>query len=364
MKITAAVIREKSGPFSIEQLQLDEPKDDEVLVRIVGAGVCHTDLVCRDQYFPVPLPSVFGHEGSGVVEKVGARVKKVQPGDHVVLSYLTCGSCSPCQTGQIGYCHNLYGANFIGTRMDGSHTLKKGKEVIYGAFFNQSSFASHALATERNVVKVRKDVPLEILGPLGCGIQTGAGAVMNSLHPYAGTSIAIFGTGSVGISAVMGAVVCGCTTIIAVDLKDERLRLAKQFGATHTVNAAQTDPVKAIQEITGTGVQYSLDMTGNPAATRQAVDCLTLTGTCGLVGVAPLGTETKIDMNSILFGRNLRGIIEGDSIPDIFIPRLIELYTQGRFPFDKMIKFYSLSDIQKAADDSEKGETLKAVVKP
>jgi aryl-alcohol dehydrogenase len=363
MKINAAVIREKSGPFTLETLDLEDPRDDEVLVRIVGSGVCHTDLACRDQYIPVPLPCVFGHEGSGIVERVGSKVKKVVPGDPVVLSYSWCGQCPPCRRGQVGYCLDLVKCNFSGARFDGSTTMKKGREVIHGVFFSQSSFADYALASERNVVKVRKDIPLEILGPLGCGIQTGAGAVMNSLRAEPGSSIAVFGTGSVGLSAVLGAVVCGCTTIVAVDVNEERLSTAKSFGATHTIRAGDESPVERIREITGTGVQYSLDCTGLPPVLRQAVDSLTLTGVCGVIGVPPPGAEVSLDVNSILFGRTVRGVIEGDSIPDIFIPRLIDLYAQGRFPFDRMIRFYPFREINQAAEDSEKGRVLKPVLK-
>ena len=184
--IKAAVIRETSGRFLIEDLSLEAPRSDEVLVRVAGVGVCHTDLVCRDQYFPVPLPCVFGHEGSGIVESVGESVTKVKPGDRVVLSYLSCGQCEPCLEHSPGYCHELYACNFAATRGDASTTLRKGNEVVHGNFFNQSSFATHALATEKNTVKVPDDIPLDLLGPLGCGIQTGAGAVMNSLNPRPG----------------------------------------------------------------------------------------------------------------------------------------------------------------------------------
>jgi len=364
MKIKAAVVREKSGPFKIEEIELDEPRDDEVLVLIVGSGLCHTDLVGRDQYLPVPLPAVFGHEGSGVVEKVGTRVTKVKPGDHVVMSYLSCGACVSCKKGASTYCLDFLKSNFTGARVDGSPTMRKNGETIHGAFFSQSSFASYALATERNVVKVRKDVPLEILGPLGCGFQTGAGGVVNSLHPRAGSSIAVFGAGSVGQSAILAAVACGCTTIVAVDINAERLKIAQEFGATHTINPDKTDPIEEIQKITGTGVEYSLECTGIPKVFRQAVDALTLTGVCGLIGVAPLGTEVSLDMQNILNGRTVRGIVEGDSIPDIFVPQMIELYKQGRFPIDRMIKFYPLDQIDIAAEDSEKGKVLKPVLRP
>ncbi|RKE36450.1 aryl-alcohol dehydrogenase [Paraburkholderia sp. BL23I1N1] len=364
--IRAAVVREKSGLFELEEIQLDAPREHEVLVEIRGTGICHTDMVVRDQYFPTPLPAVLGHEGAGVVVQVGAAVTKVAPGDHVVLTYASCGVCANCQKGLYGYCPDLYARNFSGARPDGSSPCCSAHgEKLAGYFFAQSSFGEFALATERNVVKVRHDVPIEIMGPLGCGIQTGAGAVMNALKPGAGSSIAVFGAGSVGLSAIMAGRVVGCTTIVAVDLNASRLALAEELGATHTINAADGHPVERIKSLTaGEGVQYSLECTGIPKVVRQAVDCLRLTGTCGVIGVAPLGTEVVLDLNSILFGRNVRGIIEGDSIPDIFIPQLIDLWKQGRFPFDRLIKKYPLSQINEAVQASEQGEVLKAIVIP
>lgn len=202
MQITAAVVREKASPFQITELELAEPRNDEVLVRIVASGVCHTDLIIRDQYYPVPLPVVLGHEGSGVVEQVGKDVTKVQPSDHVVMSFFSCGNCPNCRQGKPGYCLNFYNSNFSGARLDGSSAFKQGETKVHGHFFGQSSFATYALASERNIVKVPKDVPLELLGPLGCGVQTGAGSVLNSLNPEVGSSIAVFGADSVGLSAV------------------------------------------------------------------------------------------------------------------------------------------------------------------
>lgn len=365
-EITAAVVRERGGRFTLERLLLDDPRDDEVLVRVAGVGLCHTDLVVRDQYFPTPLPAVLGHEGSGIVEKVGSRVSKVSIGDHVVLSYASCGTCTNCQNGDYGYCIDLYGRNFAGTRPDGTTPCSDsvGRSVS-ACFFSQSSFADRAIANERNVVKIPSDVPVELMGPLGCGIQTGAGAVINALKPRAGSSIAIFGAGSVGLAAVMAAKVVGCAQVIVIDLNPQRLALATEFGATHVIDAREDGTVATIQRITGgQGVQYSLEATGVPHIVRQAVDCLRLTGTCGIIGVAPLGTEIMLDMNSILFGRTVRGIIEGDSVPDIFIPQMIELWRQGRFPFDRLIQKYSLTDIEKAVHDSEAGTVLKAVLIP
>lgn len=364
--IQAAVVRTQGGAFAIEPLRLEEPGPGEVLVRVAGVGVCHTDLVVRDQHFPTPLPAVLGHEGSGVVERVGPGVTKVAPGDHVVLSYASCGQCANCQRGQLGYCPDLYGRNFAGTRPDGSQPCQDcSGNSVSSYFFAQSSFADFALTTERNTVKIPKEVPVELMGPLGCGIQTGAGAVINALKPSAGSSIAIFGAGSVGLAAVMAARVSGCATIIVVDLNDDRLTLARELGATDAINAETGDPVGAIQALTGgEGVQYSLECTGLPKVVRQAVDSLRLTGVCGVIGVAPLGTEIVLDMNGILFGRTVRGIIEGDSIPDIFIPQLVELWRQGRFPFDKLIRFYPLTDIEQAVRAAEGGDVLKAILLP
>jgi aryl-alcohol dehydrogenase len=364
MQITAAVVREKGGPFSLEMLDLEAPRATEVLVRIVGVGVCHTDLKVRQGVRPVPLPIVLGHEGAGVVEQVGAQVSKVQPGDRVVLSYNACGLCGNCQAGRAAYCEQVIPCNFGGKRLDGSTTLRKETEPIHGVFFGQSSFATYALASERNVVKVRPEAPLEILGPLGCGIQTGAGAVLNSLQARAGTSIAIFGVGSVGLSAVMAAVVAGCTTIIALDVQPQRLALARELGASHTLNSSEvTDPVQAIRNISRGGVDYSLDTSAQSAVLRQAVDSLKILGVCGLIGGNAPGVEVNLEINHLLLGRTVRGIIQGDSIPDIFIPRLIDLHLQGRFPFDRLIKFYPLAEINDACADAAAGRVLKPVLR-
>lgn len=364
MDIVAAVIRETSGKFQVEELALGEPRADEVLVRIAGVGVCHTDLSCRDQMYPVPLPAVLGHEGSGVVEAVGKAVTKVKPGDHVVLSYRSCGECRNCQRDEPSHCLKIFECNFFGARDDGSVTLHQDGAPVHGNFFGQSSFATYALATEANTVKVADDVPLELLGPLGCGVQTGAGAVINSLAPERGSSIAVFGCGSVGLSAVMAAAVVDCRSIIAIDPVAERLELAKSLGATDIIDPTEGDPVARIVELTQGGADYSLECTALPAVFRQAVDSLCVTGVCGLVGAAPMGTEVALDMNSIMFGRTVKGIIEGDSIPDQFIPQMVDLYRRGRFPLDKLVTFYSLEEINNAVADSEQGKVVKAVLIP
>jgi aryl-alcohol dehydrogenase len=364
MKIKAAVVREAKGPFVIEEVELEEPRANEVLVRIVSTGLCHTDLVARMGFLPMPIPAVLGHEGAGIVEKVGTQVTKVKPGDHVATSFTSCGVCRMCKSGKPAWCADFKKLNFGGRRADGSTTMKKDGKPVHGSFFGQSSFATYALVSDRSVVKVPNDVPLEILSPLGCGIQTGAGAVMNTLKPYPGSAIAVFGIGSVGLSAIMAAVVCGCTKIIALDIVDERLKLAMEFGATHSINSGKLNAVEEIQKLTGGGIEYTLECTGNPKVLRQAVDCLMLGGTCGLIGVAPMGVEASLDMQTLLDARTVRGVIEGDCNPELFIPQLIDLYKQGKFPFDRLIKFYSMEQINEAAEDSEKGKTLKPVLKP
>jgi aryl-alcohol dehydrogenase len=363
MKIKAALVPEAKSPFVIEEVELEEPRANEILVRIVSTGLCHTDLTARMGFMPMPLPAVLGHEGAGIVEKVGAHVTKVKPGDHVATSFISCGECTMCKKGMPSWCAEFKRLNFGGRRADGSTTMKKDGKTIYGSFFGQSTFATYSLVTERNVVKVPTDVPLEILSPMGCGIQTGAGGVINTLKVYPGSAIAVFGMGSVGLSAIMAAAVCGCTKIIGIDILDGRLELAKQFGATHTINSGKANAVEEIQKLTGGGIEYTLECTGIPKVLRQAVDSLMLGGTCGLIGAAPVGVEASLDMQTLLDARTVRGVIEGDCNPDLFIPQLLELYKQGKFPFDRLIKFYSFDQINEAAEDSEKGVTMKPVLK-
>ena len=366
-EIKAAVVSEKGGPFRVENLLLDEPRPEEVMIRVVATGMCHTDMVARDQLYDVPLPIVLGHEGAGIVERVGGSVRKVAVGDHVVLTFMWCGHCKPCLNGDFTYCENFYLLNFGGAREDGSSaTCESGdrQKPIHDHFFGQSSFGTFALAHERNTVKVPKDVPVELLGPLGCGIQTGAGAVMNALKVRSGSSLAVFGGGAVGLSAVMAAHATGAAVIVVADVVPSRLSLAKELGATHTVNSRETDPVAAVRQITGEGSDFTLESSGRPAVLRQAIDALAIRGTCAIVGAPALGTEASFDVNGVMTaGKRIIGVIEGDSTPDLFIPSLIELYKLGRFPFDKLVKFYTFDQINQAAEDSEKGMTIKPIVR-
>jgi aryl-alcohol dehydrogenase len=318
MTITAqaAICRTSSDDFLIETIEIDGPRHDEVLVRVIGVGVCHTDMSMRAQEIPVPQPVVLGHEGSGIVQRVGDSVAGLAVGDRVVLSFNSCGGCRNCNDNAPAYCYQAGLYNFAGIRADGSIPLSCEGQPIHGNIFGQSSFATLALTNARNTVRVpdsAADVPLELLGPLGCGIQTGAGAVLNSLAVTPGSSIAIFGTGAVGLSAVMAAKIAGATTIIAIDLHDSRCQMARELGATHAFNAKEDIDAK-LAELCPDGLVYAFDTTGRADVIELAFTRLAVRGTLGLVGAC--GPEATVRFNEIAFmggGRTVRGILEGDS---------------------------------------------------
>ncbi|TDE33837.1 NAD(P)-dependent alcohol dehydrogenase [Actinomadura sp. 6K520] len=364
MQITAAVLRAADGPYTIESLDLADPGPGEVLVRVAGAGMCHTDLLGRVPGDLVAKPVVLGHEGSGVVEAVGPGVTGLTEGDHVVMSFDSCGACGNCRAGVPGACPQMMALNMLAVPLDGTPRATTGDgEAVHTRWFGQSSFASHALGTVHNVVPVGRDVPLEQLGPLGCGIQTGAASVLISLGVRAGDGIAVFGTGAVGLAAVMAARVAGATTIVAVDLHESRLDLARELGATHVLNGADEDIAGQIRAISGgEGVQYSFDTTAVPEVVSTAVASLRTTGVCGLVGVG--AAEYTLDANLLLMGRTVKGIIEGDAVPQTFIPKMIELWRQGRFPFDRLITSYPLDQIDQAEADAQSGKVVKPVLIP
>jgi aryl-alcohol dehydrogenase len=364
-QMKAAIVREAGGPFLIEDVKLGPPKPTEVLVRVVATGVCHTDMVVRNQDFTAPLPMILGHEGSGIVEAVGADVTTIEPGDHVVMTYMSCGLCDTCESGHPAHCEHMGPLNFGGGRFDGSSgvTDDHGGE-LHDHFFGQSAFAEFALANERNVVRIPKDVPLELMGPLGCGIQTGAGSVLNALKVHAGSSFVAFGAGAVGLSAIMAAKVAGATTIIAADVNEARLALALELGATHTINSASEDPVGRVREITGKGADFTLECSGRGAVLRQAIDCLGIFGVCGIVGATKEGTEVAFNVNDVMIpGRRIMGIVQGDVVAKTFIPVLVDLYRQGRFPFDRLVRFYDFAEINQAVEDSERGVTIKPILR-
>jgi len=286
------------------------------------------------------------------VERTGKAVKGIKPGDHVVLSYQSCGRCRPCKRGHPAGCQRFWEANFGFARLDGTNALRGG---VHGHFFGQSSFATHALATERNLVKVPKSLPLELLAPLGCGLQTGAGTVMNSLAVRAGSTIAIFGAGSVGLAAVMAARIVKAKTIIAVDLNDRRLKLARELGATHSINNRQTDLAGSVRAITGRGVDCVVESTADRGMEQLAAELLNPGGKAALLSGA--SAPGHLPGN-----RQVLSVIQGDAVPQKFIPKLIKLYQAGSFPFDRLVKFYAFAQINRAIADSKRGSTIKPVL--
>jgi aryl-alcohol dehydrogenase len=364
--VTAAVAREPKGAFSIEPLHLDDIRPNEARVRLVACGVCHTDAIVRDGIYPTPLPAVLGHEGAGIVEEVGSAVRTVKAGDHVIMSAAYCTYCTQCRSGNVAYCENLLAEDFGGRRTsDGSTSLSTQRgETVSSHFFGQSAFASYANVVESALVPVPRNLPLDLIGFLGCGMQTGAGSILNELRPPAGSSVAVSGAGAVGLAAVMAARVAGATTVIAIDIHDARLDLAKELGATHVINARSSNTAEElVGATTGRGVNYVLDTTGLPEVLAQLATSLSIRGTIALLGAARPGTTSPFEIGaSLVRGWTFKTIIQGSSVPQQFIPRLISLWQQGRFPVERLAKQYCLSDINKAFDDSASGVTVKPVI--
>lgn len=348
--IRAAVARGAGQPMSIETLRIDAPRDDEVLVRIVASGICRTDI---DMWEAGGLgAAVLGHEGAGVVEETGRAVTAVKPGDHVVLSYQSCGRCRFCRGGHPTACEHFWDLNFGFERANGSSGYANAQ--AQGHFFGQSSFATHALATERNIVKVSKALPLDVLAPLGCGLQTGAGTVMNSLRVRSRCSLAVLGTGTVGLAAIMAARIVGAGPIIGVDLRPRRLALARELGATHVIDSRKTDVSARIERICER-LDFAIDTTGSPALIATAEDHL-LPGGC--MAILAGGSDRELSD-----GRRVLAVIQGDSVPQRFIPRLIRYWRDGQFPFDRLIRFYDFKDINRAFADVQNGRAVKAVLR-
>lgn len=362
----AAVFRPDVDAAQMETVSLNELRVDEVLVKLVASGICHTDLTCRNGFMPMPRPIVLGHEGSGIVESVGSAVKSIKPGDKVVMSFLPCGTCAKCQAGSPAQCHNFAPHNLSGRRADGSTAISSGNGEVGGHFFGQSSFSTYSVANERNVVKVRADAPLELLGPLGCGVQTGAGSVMNVLQPKAGDSIVVFGAGGVGLSAVMAAVVEGCKPIIVVEPNAARRTLALELGAHHALDPNDgSDTLKKLQQLSAGGLNHALDTSGHIPVFSTALAALGPGGKFAFVSAQKLDAMMPPMAVLDLVGRSitLRGVNMGDSVPKTFIPKLVDLIMAGKFPVQKLVQYYDFKDINKALDDQEHGRTVKPIVR-
>lgn len=361
MKIKAAFVPEKGAPYEISELELAEVQATDVLVKIVASGLCRSDYGERNGN-SIEFPNVLGHEGSGIVERVGDAVTSVKPGDHVILSYAYCGECKHCSDGHPSSCEQWLVVNNSGKNTRGEYVLHKDGEAVNN-FFNQSSFSTYSLTDESNVVKVDKDVDLRILGPLGCGLGTGSGAVLRVLQPAVGEGIAVFGTGAVGFAAVMAAKLAGCYPIIAVDINDMRLEKAKELGATHVFNSKEKDPQEFIMGLTeGKGLDYVIDSTGVGPVMTQALHCVSNSGTFVPLAVTKKDFSVNTFFDLVFGNKRVQGVLIGDTIAKYHLPNLIEFYKRGEFPFDQFIKFYDFDDINQAEADSLSGEVIKAVV--
>ena len=364
MKITAALSGRGGDAPELVQLEQEAPRAGEMRIRLVATGICHTDLHEHPGRHS-PQPIVLGHEGAGVVEELGEGVSGFAVGDHVILSGNSCGQCPSCLAGRPTYCDLAMPLCFGGKRLDGSTALCEGGRAVHSHFFGQSSFATHAIVPQRTAVKMDKDLPLEKLGPLGCGVVTGAGGVIEALKVGFGDSIAVLGTGGVGLSAVMAARLVGAKHIVAVDLSDERLELARELGATHTFRGDQQNLADAIRKVTGRGMQFSFNTTNAPPVHTMALEVLAMNGTAGFVA-APLpdanGPWAPQMFAMLAGGRQLRGILGGDANPRTFLPQLADYWRQGRLPFDRMLTFYPFKEIERAWADAKSGAAIKPVL--
>lgn len=367
IQISAAVQRAPNCPPQIELLTIEEPRAGEIRVAMSAVGICHTDMVMRDQLVPVPQPVVLGHEGAGIIEAVGEGVTGLTIGDHVILSFASCGHCSSCDDHSPAYCHSWFPLNFGGMRTDGSTALTDvAGEVVHSHVFGQSSFATHAVVPASNAIKVDAEIPLDILGPLGCGIQTGAGAVLKALKVRPNSSVAIIGAGAVGMSAIMAAAnIAKAAIVAAIDINENRVALSHQFGATHGFNPTEGS-YSELAAMAGcpVGFDYIIDTTGLAELCNQAALALAPRGELALVGAYAPGTQISVDSTFLMSGgRVVRGVVEGSADPTQFIPELIDHYRHGRFPFDQLIQMFDFADIVEAIEAGESGRVIKPVIK-
>ncbi len=364
MLIEAAIFHVRGEPLRVEEIEIEEPRNDEVLVRIAACGVCHADALAIDGDMPFPPPGVLGHEGAGVVAALGAQVDSLAVGDHVVIGFPWCGRCRHCLAGQPRYCAEIGQLIARGSREDGSTALRaRDGSPLHSHFFGQSSFATHAITRANQVTRVPSELPIEQLGPLGCGVSTGAGAVFNVLRPGVGSSLVVFGAGTVGLAAVMAARCSGATTIVAVDRYPARLELARELGATDVIDVARNDPVSTVHEICGGPADFALECTGNMQVLRQAVDSIGMLGVCGLIGGAPAGSELTVDHLTTMIGKRIVGIHGGEGTSPPLLEGLIELNRQGRFPFERLIEIFDLAQVNEALEAHLSGEVIKAVLR-
>jgi len=359
----AAVLYEKFRPLVVEDLELDGPKELEVLVKLTASGVCHSDLHYMKGDREHPMPVVLGHEGAGIVEEIGSGVTYAQPGDHVVLSFVpTCGHCSYCVKGRQNLCEARY--QLRGKMLDGTTRLRNGSQEVHH-FNGLSTFGEYAVVPEDSLVKIREDAPLDRVALIGCGVPTGVGAVINTAKVKPGSSVVVIGAGGVGLNVIQGAVLAGAEAIIAVDIHGNKLEHALQFGATHLVNAATEDLVEKVKDITrGEMADYAFEVIGSTDAINQAILTTKRGGTTVVVGVAPTGAELTIDPDFLHLDRVLMGCTYGSVYPRADMPMLIDLYMARRLKLDELISAtVRLDQINDAFTALDQGEVARTIIR-
>lgn len=362
----AAVLYEANSPLVLEDVQLDEPQAHEILIRTEAAGVCHSDLHFMRGDMPVPTPVVMGHEGCGIVEKVGPGVTTIQPGDKVItMVSVSCGTCRYCGAGRPTLCpENLNVQMMAELPFFAGKRVRKGDEPLH-SIFGLGSFAEQSVVHERMAVKVRPDAPSDVVCLLGCGVTTGLGASINTAGIRAGESVVVYGCGGVGMSAVMGARLAGAGTIIAVDLSQEKLDVARELGADHLINAREVDdPVARVRELTGgNGADYAIEAAGVASVIEQAFASIHNGGKCVVAGMSALGTTVTFQPYEFLLGKSITGAVQGDIVPFVDVPRFVDMYMEGKLPVDKLVsRRYRLEEINEAFSALEAGETLRSVI--
>ncbi len=363
----AAVVWEPHAEFCMENVELDRLQPDEVRVRVLAAGICQSDMGAVHNHFPFPLPGVLGHEGAGVVEAVGESVTLAKVGDRVLLSFALCGTCRWCRNGHPAYCDSHVTYNLLaGRRPDGSATIRCGGQELGGHFFGQSSFAEEAIVNQRSVVVLPPDVTddeLPTLAPLVCGVQAGAGAVLNVLRPHPTETLAIAGAGGVGLAALLATRLCRPRTVIVIDRVASRLELAATLGADTVIDTSREDLGARLSEVTGgSGPDIAVDTTGHVPTLETLIAGLATRGRCAAVGVPPLGATATFNVMPFIMGKSIQGIAAGDTEPQTFLPVMVEAVRSGTLPIDRMQRRYAFDDINTAVQDAASGTTVKPVL--
>ncbi len=363
----AAILYEPNTPLKIEDVEIDDPQANEIMIKLEAVGVCHTDLSFMKGEMPIPVPIVVGHEGCGIVEKVGPGVTSVQPGDKVVsMVAFSCGMCRYCAEGRPTLC-----LEYLNVMMMAELPFFAGKRVHKGdqymnQLFGLGSFAEYCVVHERAVVKVQNDAPSDVVCLLGCGVTTGIGAATNTAKVRPGESVVVYGVGGVGLSAVMGAKLAGAGNIIAVARSQNKLDMAKELGADHVINPREVDdPVARVKELTGgMGADVAIEAAGVASVIEQSFASIHNGGRCIVAGMAPMTATTSFAPFEFLLGKTIKGTVQGDIVSSIDVPRLVDMYMAGKLPIDKLItKSFSLDQVNEAFEAMENKEVLRSVIK-